>query len=268
MIVGRRIAALALVGAHLSFAGTAFAQACANRADLLLCGSSDRPLSGLYSGIGPFNEVASCAPNANSQAMFVSRNATIAGNGAAWLAYLNGGGRIITEYSNGTAVYNEIYGTAYPDGGQAGGCDDNPMPSAKLNPTDAFWVANPIPVTAPSDEGCGFDLAGLVSGEPSVTPLGARDEDTSFVTFARKPQGGGTLFLLEADWQDTETVPFDANNFAFLNALVTSCAVSVAPPESVPVPVDHPLAIGGLAALIALFGAGFARLRRSRSRAG
>ena len=116
MIVDRRLAALALVGAHLAFTGTAFAQACANRADLLLCGSSGRPLSGLYSGIGPFNEVTSCAPNANSQAMFVSRNATIAGNGAAWLAYLNAGGRIITEFSNGAAVYNEIYGTAYPDG--------------------------------------------------------------------------------------------------------------------------------------------------------
>jgi len=269
MIVGRRIAALVLAGAHLAFIGTAFAQACANRADLVLCGSSNRPLSGVHSGIGPFNEVTSCAPNANSQAMFVSRCATIAGNGAAWLAYLNAGGRIITEYSNGAAVCNEIYGTAHPDGGQAGGCDDNPMPSATLNPTDAFWVANPIPVTAPSAEGCGYDLAGLVSGEPTVTPLGARDSDTSFVTFARKLQGPGTLFLLEADWQDTETVPFDANNLAFLNALVTSCAVYVAPPpKSVAVPVDEPLALGALAALIALLGAGFARLRRSRSSIG
>ena len=265
MIVSRRIAALVLVGAHLAFTGTAFAQACANRADLVLCGSSDRPLSVLCSGIGPFNEVTSCAPNANPQAMFVSRYATTAGNGAAWLAYLNAGGRIITEYSNGAAVYNEIYGTAHPNGGQAGGCDDNPMPSAKLNPTDAFWVANPIPVTATSAEGCGYNLAGLVSGEPTVTPLGARDSDTSFVNFARKLQGTGTLFLLEADWQDTETVPFDASNLAFLNALVTSCAVNVAPPRSVPVPVDEPLALGGLAALIALLGAGFARLRRSRA---
>lgn len=265
MIVSRRIAVFVLVGAHLAFTGAAMAQQCVNRPVLSLCGNSDRPLSGLYSGIGPFDEEFTCAPNNDVQAMFISRDVLVAGRGPAWLAYLNGGGRIITEYSNGAAVYNEIYGTAYPDGGQAGGCHDNPMPSAKLNPTDAFWVANPIPVTAPSAEGCGYNLAGLVSGEPTVTPLGARDSETSFVTFARKLQGPGTLFLLEADWQDTETVPFDASNLAFLNALVTSCAVNVAAPRSVPVPVDEPLALGGLAALIALLGAGFARLRRSRA---
>jgi len=188
MIVSRRIAVFVLVGAHLAFTGAAMAQQCVNRAVLSLCGNSDRPLSGLYSGIGPFDEEFTCAPNNDVQAMFISRDVLVAGRGPAWLAYLNGGGRIITEYSNGAAVYNEIYGTAYPDGGQAGGCHDNPMPSAKLNPTDAFWVANPIPVTAPSAEGCGYDLAGLVSGEPAVTPLGARDSDTSFVAFARKLQ--------------------------------------------------------------------------------
>jgi hypothetical protein len=266
MIVSRRIAALALVGAHLAFTGVAFAQQCVNRPVISLCGNSDRPLSGLYSGIGPFDEEFTCAPNNDVQAMFISRDVLVTGRGPAWLAYLNGGGRIITEYSNGAAVYNEIYGTAYPNGGQAGACNDTPMPSAKLNLAHPFWLANNIPATPADEEGCGWDLAGLVAGEPTVTALGARSADTAFINFAIKPQGTGTLFLLEADWQDSGTV-YDANQFAFLNALVTSCAVNVAPLKSVPVPVDEPLALGGLAALIALLGAGFARLRRSRSRA-
>lgn len=189
MKVRRLLVVLALAGAQCAVSATAFAQACVNRPDLMLCGASERPLSGLYSGIGPFNEVSGCAPGANTQAMFVSRNAAIAGNGPAWLAYLNAGGRIITEYSTGAAIYNEIYGTAYANGGQAGACYDNPMPSAKLNTGHPFWVANPIPATPAAIEGCGLSLAGLVAGEPTVTPLGARSADTTHVNFAIKPPG-------------------------------------------------------------------------------
>ena len=268
MNVSRIFVVCALAGAQFAFAGVAFAQACAKRPDLMLCGPSSRPLSGLYSSSGPFNEVSSCVPTANTQAMFVTRNATIAGNGAAWLAYLNAGGRIITEYSTGAAIYNEIYGTAYANGAQSGACYDNPMPSAKLNTGSPFWTANPIPATAPSAEGCGLNLAALVAGEPSVTALGARSADTTDIKFALRPQGGGTLFLLEADWQDTNTPVFDANNLAFLDALISACGGPVAPVISqYPVPVDEPLALGGLAALVALLGGAFARRRRSRSNA-
>jgi len=266
--VSRIFAVCAFAGAQFAFAGAAFAQACVNRPDLMLCGSSARPLSGLYSNSGPFSEVSSCTPTANTQAMFVSRYATIAGNGAAWLAYLNAGGRIITEYSTGAAIYNEIYGTAYPDGVQSGACYDNPMPSAKLNTGNPFWVANPIPATAPGVEGCGYNLAALVAGEPSVTALGARSADTADIKFALRPQGGGTLFLLEADWQDTDTPVFDANNLAFLDAMISFCGGPVAPVLSrYPVPVDEPLALGGLAALVAVLGGALARRRRARSNA-
>ena len=79
-------------------------------------------------------------------------------------------------------------------------------------------------------------------------------------------QGSGIVWLVDADWQDGGQ---DANSASFMGALITGCGT--APPvvvKSVPVPVDAPLAIGAIAALIALLGAGFARLRRSRSRAG
>ncbi len=235
------------------------------RPDLLLCGGSFRTLAQLHSS-GSYNEVSSCSPDGNTQAMFVSRNGTISGNGAAWLAYLNAGGRIITEYSDGAAVYNEIYGTSYIDGSQAGACADNPMPSAKLNLSNPFWVQNNIPPTPAAQEGCGLDLAALVAGEPSVTALGARASDTAFINFAIKPQGPGTLFLLEADWQDTNTVPFDANNLAFLDALISACGSAPTRVRNVPAPVPagDPLALAGLAGLLALLGAAFASLRRRK----
>jgi len=256
--------AAALVVAQFAWSSAALAQLCAVRPDLLLCGSSERPLSGLHTG--SYNEVSSCSPNGNSQAMFVSRNATITGNGVAWLAYLNAGGRIITEYNVGAAVYNEIYGTSYGAGIQDGACEDSPMPSAKLNLSNPFWVQNNIPPTPSALEGCGFDLAALVAGEPSVTALGARASDTSFVNFAIKPQGPGTLFLLEADWQDTDTVPLDANNLAFLDALISACGSAPTRVRNVPAPVPagDPLALAGLAGLLALLGAAFARLRRRK----
>ncbi len=55
--------------------------------------------------------------------------ATVAGNGAAWLAYLNSGGVIITEYSITDDVYNEIYATGYGRERILVICSDNAMPS-------------------------------------------------------------------------------------------------------------------------------------------
>jgi hypothetical protein len=254
--------AVALIAALFAWSGAAPAQQCSVRPNLMLCGSSDRPLSGLHAA--PYNEVSGCSPDGSTQAMLVTRNATIAGNGAAWLAYLNAGGRIITEYSNSANVYNELYGTAYPDGSQAGACYDSPMPSAKLNLANAFWVQNNIPPTPSGSEGCGYDLAALVAGEPTVTALGARASDTAFVNFAIRPQGAGTLFLLEGDWQDTDTVPLDANNLAFLDALIAACGSPKARNVAA-VPVGDPFALAGVAGLLALLGAGFARLRRRRA---
>ena len=67
--------------------------------DLMYCGSSSRQGSDLYLGIGPFNEISGCLPDADTQALLITRSGTVAGNGAAWLAYLNSGGVVITEYS-------------------------------------------------------------------------------------------------------------------------------------------------------------------------
>ncbi|MEO8486192.1 MAG: hypothetical protein ABI585_07610 [Betaproteobacteria bacterium] len=262
MNIGLRIVALVTIGAQLALSGTAVAQQCATRPDIRVCGTSNATGASLYSGVGPFNEVTGCAPDGNTQALFVTRTGTVAGNGAAWLAYLNAGGRIITEYDSSNDVYNELYGTVYANGAQFGDCSDNAMPSQKLNLSDPFWVANPIPPTASNAEGCGTsDLQGLAAGEPLVTPLGGLVDFPGSVTFARRLQAAGTLWLVDQDWSDGGQ---DANSATFMGALVTACGGAVPAAASVPVPVGHPLALLALAALIAGFGTALARFRRAR----
>ncbi len=198
--------------------------------NLMFCGSSWRVGANLYAATGPFTEVTGCAPTATTQALLITRSGTIAGNGAAWLAYLNAGGNIITEWNVAAAVYNEIYGTAYTNGAGFGQCADNAMPQVKLNPTDPFWVANPIPVTPSGQGGCGYSLNTLVAGQPSVTALGA--DLSGAISFARRAQGAGLLYLLEADWQDPPPASFTSDSKTFMGALISSSGTAT----SVPIP--------------------------------
>jgi hypothetical protein len=242
------------------------AQACAQRPNIMFCGSTSRTGANLYSGAGPYTEQNGCAPNATVQALLITRGGTTAGNGAAWLAYLNAGGQIITEYSISVAVYNEIYGTAYaPPSVQFGNCRDNAMPQVKLNPGNAFWLANNIPVTPAGVGSCGLnDLASLVTGEaPNLTALGA-SLAAGQTMFAIRAQGGGHLNLLEADWQDNDSA-YTNDSKTFMGALISTCGSAAA--GTTAVPVNSPWLVAGLVSLLALFGMSFAGRRRTSPRA-
>jgi hypothetical protein len=228
----------------------------------MYCGSSSRVGSNLYSGVGTFNEVSGCTPDANTQAMLVTRNGSgsIAGKGAAWLAYLNAGGIIITEYSISAQVYNQIYGTNYPLGNSFGGCYDNAMPSVKLNPTNPFWVAHNITPTPANREGCGFDLSNIVSGQSAVTALGGWTAGGT--DFACRSQGPGSLNLLEADWSDNEPY-FTADSQTFMGALIGGGCASGVLPVTAPVPTLSESSSLALGALLMLAGALYLRRKRS-----
>lgn len=204
-------------------------------------------------------ESQSCAPDANTQAMFVSRDGTTAGNGAAWLSYLNAGGVIITEYSKGAAVYNEIYGTSIADGSSKGNCQDNVMPAVKLTPSDPFWSANTgLTETGASVQGCGYDLTPVVTFDNTITPLGGFNGGG--VQLARKVQGSGVLFLLEADWQDNQSgAGWTASSASLMTALTNGGAPAVvAAPASIPTLSEWAMIF--LASLMGLFA--IARIRR------
>lgn len=205
------------------------------RPDLMFCGSTARTGADLYLGVGPFNEVQGCVPDANTQALLVTRHGSPAGNGAAWLAYLNAGGVIITEYNISHTVYNEIYATGYAQGALMGYCRDNTMPSLKLNVNHAFWQQNSGLVETPAgEEGCGFDLSSIATGESEVTALGGVF-GTQYVSFAARPQGSGVLWLLEADWQDSESSYTDTSK-NFMGVLISGGTYGVGFIETAPVP--------------------------------
>jgi uncharacterized repeat protein (TIGR01451 family) len=196
------------------------------RPDLMYCGSSSRMGANLYLGVGPLNEVSGCVPDANTQALLVSRSGTVAGNGAAWLAYLDAGGVIISEWRNAHIVHNEIYGTAYSEGAGFGDCSDNAMPSLKLNTDHGFWQANTGLTETPANvEGCGADLSAIVGGEGAVTALGGL-VNTSTISFAIRPQGTGVFWLLEADWQDSSG-SFTDDSRNFMGALISGASKGV-----------------------------------------
>jgi len=192
---------------------TAMAQAL--RPDLMYCGTSDRTGADLYLGTGPFNEVSGCVPDADTQALLVTLTGTIEGNGAAWLAYLNAGGVIISSAFVTNEIYLEIFGVFYPDTLPDGVCNNHAMPSLKLNPTNPFWVANAGLTESPADASCGSDNSAIVAGEAEVTALGGLVGTTPvWVSFAERPQGAGVFWLLEADWPgNTATVTEDSKNF-------------------------------------------------------
>ena len=205
------------------------------RPDLMFCGNVGTGGTDLYLGVGPFNEVSGCAPGADTQALLITRSGTISGNGAAWLAYLNAGGVIITEYSITDNVYNEIYATAYAQGQIFGSCSDNTMPSEKLNPASDFWLANSgLTETPAGQEGCGYDLSGIVAGEADVTGLGGL-VNTQLVSLAVRPQGSGVLWLLDIDWQDGEST-FSEDSKNLMGVLISGGTYNFAGNEMVPVP--------------------------------
>jgi hypothetical protein len=251
----KTLLALCLLTTIFSLPSISFAQTL--KPDLMFCGSHSRSGSNLYEGIGPFNEVSGCVPDGNTQALLVTRYGTIAGNGAAWLAYLNAGGVIISEYSNAELVYNEIYGTAYTKpANRFGDCYDNAMPSLKLNTAHPFWAANSGLVETPSNlEGCGYDISAIVNGEAEVTALGGL-VGTAEISFAIRPQGAGVLWLLEADWQDSEAA-YGSDSKAFMAALISGGTYS-----TVMIPVPALSTLGLLLLALALVFLGMRRRAR------
>ena len=201
----------------------------------MFCGSVGTGGSDLYLGVGPFNEVSGCTPDADTQALLITRNASIPGNGAAWLAYLNAGGVIITEYTNTDNVYNEIYATAYSQGTRFGNCWDNVMPSVKLNPDSEFWVTNSgLTETPAGQDGCGYDLTAIVNGEGEVNALGGII-NTSYVSLAVRQQGNGVLWLVDIDWQDGEA-SFSDDSKNLMGVMISGGTYAFGGYEAVPVP--------------------------------
>jgi hypothetical protein len=130
----------------------------------------------------------------NTRAVFVTRSGS-------WSKgelnkYVVNGGIVLTEYSVGTKVYNEVFGTNYPRQGSSGGCSDLVQPAVQMDKGGDFWKN--VAYHKPARTGCGYTLDHL----PAITKLGGWT--AAKTSLAYKDFGRGRVYFLEADWQDGE----------------------------------------------------------------
>jgi hypothetical protein len=165
---------------------------CRLRPNVMLCGSSSRDVATFVPPGSGLVVVNSCAPDAATQALFITRDGTI--DTTVLQNYLSAGGNVITEYSISHAVFNQTFGTAIVQpAGRLGSCLDNVMTAVQFGSTDRFWQENIFAAAASTS--CGYDLDNL----PGITALGGWDD--SSVGLAYRDYGGATL-ARRADWED------------------------------------------------------------------
>ena len=189
------------------------------RPNILVCSRASRNVNTFIPPGFNFNVQNSCAPNAQTQAMFVARSGlgSIAGNAAAWQAYVRDGGLIITEYNISDEVYNAIFDGNVAQGPRRGSCRDNAMPVVQVNLDDPFWAINddlqptPANVTA-----CGHEIGAF----PDIVPLGGWAANQ--INFGYRDLGAGRVWFVDADWQDTDA-GFTADSAQFMGRLMTWC---------------------------------------------
>ncbi|MCB9547808.1 MAG: hypothetical protein H6706_18455 [Myxococcales bacterium] len=190
------------------------------RPNIYVCTNSGRDVRTFIPAGFNFNvTVGRCDPDANTQAMLVTRSGggQAAGRAAQWQAYLQAGGNIITEYNISDDVFRAIFGVNVAQGARRGGCHDNAMPPVKINPNDPFWQANPnINVVPAAEAPCGYEVGAF----PGITPLGGWAANQ--VSLAYRDLGEGRLWLVDADWQDNENYWLPQST-ALMGAMITWC---------------------------------------------
>ena len=160
------------------------------------------------------NRVESCSPDANTQALLVTRYGYNSLNAQTARTYVENGGTIITEYSISHDIWTKVFGVNTARGARQGDCHDNAMPHRQLNPADPFWNRVAFSATPSNREGCGHS----VSEFPGITPLGAWDSGA--VQLGYRDLGQGRVFAVDADWQDNSD-SWRPESTALMRAMVT-----------------------------------------------
>ena len=167
------------------------------RANVLVCGASNRDVRQFIPPGVNLNVVNNnCNPDANTQAMLVTRNG-VGSRNAAWTAWVQAGGLLLTEYNTSDEVFSTIFGVNQGQGGGNGNCQDNLNPPSRFNLNDPFWVANQAQA-AENSTGCGFDVTAFAG----ITRLAGWNANTTQVAY--RDLGQGRLWIVESDWQDGE----------------------------------------------------------------
>jgi cysteine-rich repeat protein len=166
--------------------------------NLLRCGSSDRDVSAFIPAGVMLNVVDSCAPDANTQAMLITRNASGLFAPAQLKTWVEGGGRVLTEVFISAQVFNAVFNAGVSTSGFFGGCSDLAPTVVQLSPGDPFWQSNVFVPISESAAGCGENVGGF----PGITPLAGWSATT--VSIAYRDAGLGRVWLTDFDWQDND----------------------------------------------------------------
>jgi hypothetical protein len=149
--------------------------------------------------------VSGCAPDANTQALLLTRSWSNYGgiSASALQAYLNAGGIVLTEYNISYLIWNMAFGTSLTQYfSRQGVCKDIIPSVVQFSPGDPFWAANAfVPITY-SDTGCGYS----VSAYPGITPLLGWSSSAAGVGY--RDLGAGRVWATDFDWQDNENYPY------------------------------------------------------------
>jgi hypothetical protein len=162
---------------------------------MLVCGGSSRDASAFLPAGAGMAVVSGCSPDSGTQAVLVTRSGTGLFDATELTDYVTGGGIVITEHSASDEVFSAIFEPVSQGAFFSGGCSDNVMPFAQSDPGDPVWSAVPF---VSDGTGCGYDLGAY----PGITALG--EHSGGATSLAYRDLGAGRVWLVEADWQDTQ----------------------------------------------------------------
>jgi hypothetical protein len=175
------------------------------RSVVMLCGGSGRSPQEFIRGDlaeAEMRVVEGCAPDADTQALLVTRGGSgqFRQNLGVIRPWLEDGGQVLTEYNIAHDIYNAVFNANVPQGNRNGGCQDNVQPAVQLSPEDPFWQDNVFAAVPNGATGCGHAIRGDLMED--FVPLGGWDANN--VSLGYVDVSAGRLWLVEADWQDSE----------------------------------------------------------------
>ncbi|MDP2959692.1 MAG: SpaA isopeptide-forming pilin-related protein, partial [Longimicrobiales bacterium] len=175
----------------------------ADRPNVLVCGSSSRNVASFFPAGSTLTLVTNtCSPDANTQALLLTRSWYSGISAGALQTYLNAGGIVITEYNISHTIWGMAFGTGVSQGTRYGYCKDVIPSVSKFSPSDPFWLNNVFQQMDNSDTGCGYSIGHF----PGITPL--LGWNSSAVAVGYRDLGAGRLWATDFDWQDRENYPY------------------------------------------------------------
>ncbi|HVI03708.1 MAG TPA: DUF4215 domain-containing protein, partial [Enhygromyxa sp.] len=168
--------------------------------NLLLCGTSQRNVADFIPLGVNLTVVNSCTPDADTQAMLISRNGVGQFNAAQLKTWVEGGGRVITEVFASDDVYNAVFNAGVGEVGFFGSCTDVAPTVVQFSAMDEFWVDNAFTPITLGESGCGRNVAGY----PGLTPLAGWSMNE--VSIGYRDALAGRVWVAEFDWQDNGTI--------------------------------------------------------------